>query len=379
MAQESTAEPTPAVPRLVSILLGIAAVFIMLVLMKQFAGIIAPFFLALNLMITVYPLHSWLTKRGTPSWLGAIITMFTVFAILLALVGGMVWSVTQTIKILPNYSDEWYEIYGTVLDFAAKYGLDAQFVGKALQAIDPNQVIGAATSLVSGASGFVSMLTVIIMAIFFMGMDTPGFAPRMSEVAGLRPNAAAALNSFAVGVRKYWLVTTVFGLIVAVLDGIALSILGVPLPIVWAIFSFITNYIPNIGFLIGLIPPAGLALFANGWQTALIVIVIYSLLNFGVQGLIQPRFAGESVGVTPTVSFFSLLLWSSVLGALGSLIALPLTLFFKAILLDMDPKARWAGILGSSAQPTRPSADPALAKKRKTAEKKARQVRPDQS
>lgn len=375
MAQEPHAEATPAIPRLVSILLGIAAVFVMLVLMKQFAGIIAPFFLALNLMITVYPLHSWLTKRGTPSWLGAIITMFTVFAILLALVGGMVWSVTQTIKIMPNYSDEWYAIYGDVLAFAAKYGLDAQFVGKALQAIDPNQVIGAATSLVSGASGFVAMLTVIIMAIFFMGMDIPGFAPRMNAVAGLRPNAAAALNSFAVGVRKYWLVTSLFGLIVAILDGIALAILGVPLPVVWAIFSFITNYIPNIGFLIGLIPPTGLALFANGWQIALIVIVIYSLLNFGVQGLIQPRFAGESVGVTPTVSFFSLLLWSWVLGAIGSLVALPLTLFFKAMLLDMDPKARWAGILGSSEQPTRPSADPVLARKRKSdAERKAKQA-----
>ena len=181
-----------------------------------------------------------------------------------------------------------------------------------------------------------------------MAMDTPGLDKRMRLLDQNRSRISVAIGSFARGVRRYWLVTTVFGLIVAVFDGIALAIMGVPLAIVWAIFSFLTNYIPNIGFVIGLIPPALVALFANGWQTAVLVIVMYSVLNFVIQSIIQPRFAGESVGVTPTVSFVSLLLWAAVLGGMGTLLALPMTLLVKSLVIDADPRARWVNALIAS-------------------------------
>ncbi|MDU3569079.1 MAG: AI-2E family transporter, partial [Cutibacterium avidum] len=146
----------------------------------------------------------------------------------------------------------------------------------------------------------------------------------------------------------YWLVTTVFGLIVALFDWAALLIIGVPLAGVWALFSFLTNYIPNIGFIIGVIPPALLALFGDGWVAALAVIIAYSVLNFVIQSIIQPKFAGDAVGLTPTMSFVSLLLWGWVFGALGTLIALPCSLLVKATLIDHDPGARWANALISS-------------------------------
>lgn len=371
MDPDAKTEAPPTLPRLVSILLGLAAAFACLVLMKQFASIIASAFLALNLVITVYPLHTWLTRKGTPAWLSAIVTMLTVFALLLGLVGGLVWSVARMVAVLPNYADEWNRMYANVLKLAQQYGFETTGLSNVLKTIDPNSVISAATSLVSGASGFVTMLTVVVMAIFFMCMDTPQFAGRMRKVAQVRPRAAEAMSAFAVGVRKYWLVTTIFGLIVAILDGVAVALLGVPLPIVWALFSFLTNYIPNIGFVIGLIPPALVALFANGWQVSVIVIVLYIVLNFGVQGLIQPRYAGESVGVTPTVSFLSLLLWSAVLGGLGSLLALPVTLLVKAVFVDLDPKARWVGILGASNPPEATVQRPRLRNRRKTGEQQA--------
>ena len=131
-------------------------------------------------------------------------------------------------------------------------------------------------------------------------------------------------------------------------DGIALVIVGVPLPLVWVVLSFITNYIPNVGFFIGLIPPALLALFEKGPVASLIVIVAYCVLNFVIQSVIQPKFTGDAVGVTPVASFISLLLWTAVFGALGALLALPLTLMVKSLLLDNDHKARWVGELISS-------------------------------
>ena len=168
---------------------------------------------------------------------------------------------------------------------------------------------------------------------------------RIASIAADRPRIAEALGHFAWGTRQYLLVTTVFGLIVAVLDTIALAILGIPLAITWGLLSFITNYIPNIGFILGVIPPALLGLLTGGPKLMVIVIVVYCVLNTVIQSVIQPRFIGDAVGLSVTVTFVVLFFWSWLLGPLGAILAIPLTLLAKALLVDIDPQAKWADAL----------------------------------
>lgn len=335
-------------PPFVTVTIGLAATLISLVVLREFASVIGPLFLALNLMITAYPVHTWLVRKGTPSWLSATVVSLTVFALLLAIVVGLIWSISEMVGILPEYSAEFTVLYRQLEDLVLSLELEPAAISNILSTLDPTRVLGAATSVLSGASGTVGLIGVVVAAIVFMAMDTPNMAVRLQLIAKGRSRIAVAMGSFARGVRRYWLVTTIFGLIVAVLDGVALAFLNVPLVLVWALFSFLTNYIPNIGFVIGLIPPALVALFANGWQTALVVVITYSVLNFVVQSIIQPRFTGESVGVTPTVSFISLLLWTTIIGGMGTLLALPLTLLVKSLVIDTDPNARWVNALIAS-------------------------------
>lgn len=110
-------------------------------------------------------------------------------------------------------------------------------------------------------------------------------------------------------------------------------------PLSWRIPSCLTNYIPNIGFVLGIIPPALLALVDSGWKSAVIVTVGYSIVNFVIQSIIQPRVTGDAVGLTPTMSFLSLLLWGWVFGGLGALIAPPMSLLVKALLTPTRPRA----------------------------------------
>ena len=139
--------------------------------------------------------------------------------------------------------------------------------------------------------------------------------------------------------------TALFGAIVGVLDAGALWLLGVPLPLVWGFFSFLTNFIPNIGFVIGVIPPALLALLDGGWEAMLWVIVAYSLLNVTIQTFIQPRIVGNSVGLSAEITFISLVVWTYLLGALGALLAVPMTLLLRAIFIDADDRASWVAPL----------------------------------
>jgi AI-2 transport protein TqsA len=129
---------------------------------------------------------------------------------------------------------------------------------------------------------------------------------------------------------------------------VALWIIGVPLPVLWAVLSFLTNFIPNVGFIIGLIPPALLALLTGGVPEMLLVIGVYCVLNFVIQTVIQPRFVGDSVGLAMTTTFVALVFWAWLLGPIGALLAIPLTLLVKALLVDVDPSARWANALAGS-------------------------------
>ena len=126
-------------------------------------------------------------------------------------------------------------------------------------------------------------------------------------------------------------------MIVAVIDTIALAFLGIPVPLLWGLLAFITNYIPNIGFVIGLIPPALLGLLEGGLGADDRRDRVYCVINLVIQSVIQPKFVGDAVGLSTTLTFLSLVFWAWVLGPLGALLAIPLTLLAKALLVDVDP------------------------------------------
>jgi len=193
------------------------------------------------------------------------------------------------------------------------------------------------------------------LIVLFMGLDATHFSRRIAGVGGKRKAIVGALVGFVHGTRTYLVVCTIFRLIVAAIDTTFLWIAGVPLAVLWGLFAFVTNYIPNVGFLIGLVPPALLALLEGGPQLMIAVIVAYSVINFVIQSVIQPKFVGDAVNLSLTLTVLSLLFWSFAIGPLGAILALPLTLLAKALLRDVDPDTRRiSGLLASGSAPQAP-------------------------
>ena len=347
-APSAPQEPAPASagmpwPRALLVLLGIALSFAVLLGLHQLRDYIAPTFLALNLVLAAAPLQRWLV-RLMPAGLAATLTGVGIFSFLLGFFAALGWAAAAMVEELSSaeYRQRYTELYNQVIALLNDYGLEQDTLAQQLESVlDPSRWVGALGSILSDLGSVLTLLTTTVIVIFFLMIDSMSAGRRIGLARDQHPNVANALTSFAQGVRRYWVVTTIFGLIVALLDVIALVWLGVPLALAWGVVSFLTNYIPNIGFVIGLVPPAIVALLANGPLNALLVVVVYSVLNFVVQSLIQPKFTGDAVGVTPTVAFISLLVWAWVLGPVGALLALPATLLVKALLIDADPKARW--------------------------------------
>lgn len=347
-------------PRFVLICLGLAGLAVFLYFVRDLSSIIAPVFLGLNLMIVAYPLQLLLTRR-IHRYLAAVITLVVVLALILVFFGATTWAATELLRELPLYNREFTELWSEVIGLLASVGISQSMLLDQLRQIDASNVMSVVSPLLGNVTSVMSVLVTLIITVFFLAMDSTQIRRRLASIKPVNPRFTAAIVTFSRGVRRYWVVTTVFGLIVALLDVAALAIIGVPLVWVWGVLAFLTNYIPNIGFVIGLVPPALLALLEGGPGPAIAVVAAYSLLNFSVQSIIQPKFTGEAVGVTATMSFLSLLFWYWVLGWLGALLALPATLLLKALLVDADPRASWINILISS-RPPRPDSgkEPAL-------------------
>ena len=188
-------------------------------------------------------------------------------------------------------------------------------------------------------------LLLILSVLLFMSIDSAGWPDRMRAIGHERQNVVDAFTSFAHGTRRFLLVSTVFGLTIAVLDTIVLLVLGVPLALLFGLLSFVANFVPNIGFVIALVPPALFALLVGGPGLMVAVIIPFLVINVVLQTIVQPRFVGDAVGLSVTVTFLALVFWGWVVGLLDALMAIPLTLMAKALLVDLNPETRWINML----------------------------------
>lgn len=328
-----------------------AAVVVVAAGLRQSASIVGPFFLVLTIVITVHPLRNWLVARKVPQWLASTVSLLAVYGLIIVVLGSVVWSLTRLGTTLPEYSTQFQELYQQALGTLAGFGVSSQALSDAAAGLDLSSFAGVARSALSTITSGLSLLALIAALVFFVVFDAAGFGERIETIRSYRPRIADGLEDFAQGTRKYWIVTTVFGFVVAVLNVIALLIIGVPLAFTWGVLAFVTNYIPNIGFLVGLVPPALIALLAAGPPQAIAVVVVYVVINIVVQTLIQPRFTGDAVGISPTVAFLSLIVWAYLLGVLGALLAVPATQFVKSLMVDHSTSGQWFGaFLNSSSR-----------------------------
>jgi AI-2 transport protein TqsA len=335
-----------SLPRGLIILLGIAAALVAALGMRQFSGILGPVLLALVLSIAVHPVRRFADRRGLPAWLGVILSLIAVYGIVAGLFFILVISGIQFAALLQDYAPQFHA--AALLE---SVGISQQQLQSMVNELSPNRLVGLASSVLGGIAGVLSDIVFLIVLLFFTIADAGDFASKLDRITPRGRNLAAAFGQFAHGSRQYLAVATIFGVIVATCDVVALWILDIRYAWLWGLLAFITNYIPNIGFIIGLVPPTIIALLDHDVVTAVIVVIVYSVLNFVIQTIIQPRVVGSTVGLSATLSFLSLIVWATILGAAGAFLAIPLSLLVKSLLVDVDPEHDWVAPLLSSGEP----------------------------
>ncbi len=355
MTERAETEPTTnlsvSLPRALMVLLTLAAATVTIAGMRGLSGLIGPAFLALTLTIAVHPLRGWLVRKRLPGWLATILVLLTVYAFLLAFAISMVVATARFATLLPTYADEMNSTIDDMTAWLKSMGVDQKQIEAVAGSFDVGKLASLAGEVLGSLLDVVGNLFFIVTLILFLVVDASWFPDSLDKTSTDRRPLVTSLASFAKGTRSYLIVSTVFGGIVAVIDTVALYFMGIPAPLLWGLLAFLTNYIPNIGFIIGLIPVAILGLLEGGVGLMLGVIAVYCAVNVVIQSVIQPKVVGDAVGLSASLTFLSLVFWAWVLGALGALLAIPLSLLAKALLVDIDPSTRWLNpLLGDRAK-----------------------------
>ncbi|WP_347977245.1 AI-2E family transporter [Microbacterium sp. ProA8] len=360
MKRDVPPPPAPVLSPGLRVLIVVACAVVVLAGMYFARSLIGPLALAVVLVVICEPVRRPLERRGWPRWTGTTAVIVVAYLVLVVM-GLLLWVAgVQFARLVTDYLDQ---LRGSVDGFVAwlqSVGLDGEATDAAASVLDPSAILRLVSGVGGTVIGVATALFFVVSYIIFMAADAARYRDAERVFGAARRPALARIGRLNTGIRRYYVVNASFGAVVAIIDGLALWALGVPAPIVWAVLAFVTNFVPNIGFVLGLIPPAVLAFVVGGWPMLLAVIAIYSVVNVVLQVLVQPKFVSDAVDLSLTLSFFSVIFWTFVIGPLGAILSIPLTLFVRALVLEGDPGSLWLRWLSGdrTATPAEAARDP---------------------
>jgi AI-2 transport protein TqsA len=294
------------------------------------ASIINPILLAAVITITVLPVPSRLTKRGMPGWLALVVSILLVVLLLGLVIATVFFSITKLTTEIPTY----------MASASQQASADLSVTEGSETSTQIEQVTLSLGPVVTGLLTSVLDLLVqfgLALAIFFFMISAALSLPAPSRL-GLDPSmpVVGRVTALTEDVRKYMTVLTGVNFLVGLGDTVFLLFLGVDYALLWGLLAWFMGYIPSIGFIIALIPPVLMAYAQYGLPTALVVLVGYVLINGGVQNFYQPKVMGDRLRISPVIVFIGLFVWGYLLGGIGAILAVPLTLLVLIIMENFE-------------------------------------------
>ena len=341
-------------PEFVRALVIAAAVCVIVISLKLSAGFLSPILVGLWITMLCIPLVDTLRRRGVPGWLAILLPVGTLVSIMFVGAYLVVAWIAEFVNDIPTYQAQLS---------AKRAELDAWLTGRGItmpaansdHQINFSTIISFIESVLPTTIQAVASILFIVLILAYALVETDSARARLKQALGPGNPNLARLSLFVQVVGKAMGVRALLGGAAAFFDGVLLIILGVPQVGLWVVISFICSFIPYIGYWIALIPPVLVALAMHGIGTAVVVFFGYWFINGFFDSIVGPKVQGNMLNLSPVVTMIAVLFWGALFGAIGGMMALPLTLGIKILLLDAFPESRWFSMVIES--DPRPDAD----------------------
>ncbi|WP_199608902.1 AI-2E family transporter [Flocculibacter collagenilyticus] len=324
-------------------LLICACLIIILAGIKAASAIIVPFLLSVFIAIICNPLVSWLMRLKLPKSLAVFTVILLALTIGLSIAGLVGQSFNDFSLQMPTYKTKLSEELTWIVNKLAEFNI---FINKEqlLSLFDPSIAMSMVAKMLSGLGGVMANLFLIILTVIFMLFEASSI-PKKIHVALDDPTMKLQhIDRFLHSVNRYLAIKTVISLITGVIVTIMLWAFGVDYFLLWGVVAFLMNYIPNIGSIFAAVPAVLTALVVLGPAQAGFIGLGYILINTLMGNVIEPRYMGRGVGLSTLVVFLSLIFWGWLLGTVGMLLSVPLTMIVK-IALEASDEGNWLATL----------------------------------
>ena len=325
------------------ILVGAAAVIVVIAGMRTAAPLVVQIFLASLLAILSAGPTAALKRQGLPTGVAVLLVIAGMVAAGVV-VGSLIGtSLAELTRVFPTYQSRLDAQLTTALSWLGERGMNLPD-GGITDLFDAGAMLSAVGQIMAGVRGLVTNGAVILLLVVFMLLEASSFPDKLRAAWGQDSGALTGFQQFSESVKRYLIIKSIMSAATGISVTLLLLVTGVDFPILWGFLAFFLNFVPNIGSVIAAIPPVFLALVQFGLGRALVVALGFLVVNIFWRNLIEPRVMGRGVGLSPLVIFLSLIFWAWVLGPVGMVLSVPLTMILK-IAFESSPHTRRLAIL----------------------------------
>lgn len=320
---------------------ALAAIVVVLGAIHLAAGVVVPLLVAVCLTIAFEPVARAVAARGWRPAITSVVTVAVIGAVLAIAALAAVGVVGDLLAQAPQHADAAERLRAGAVEW-----LNAHDLTRAAVRVEQMEGEAWLASVAAGSielvAGLLSAIALVVLLTVFIQLEAPGFPARLRRALGAADRAAQAERTLAAltDIQRYLVVKIASGIAKALLVGLATWVLDIGYPLLWAGLAFVLNFLPVLGPLAAGVPPVLLALLARGPAGAVATGVALLVINVAVGAVLEPRVLGRVVGLSPLVVVLAVALWALVLGPVGAVLAVPLTMVCK-LALEQHPDLSW--------------------------------------
>lgn len=334
---------TPSSSGVVKAILVTAALFVVLAGVKTATNILVPFLLSSFIAIICNPLVTKIEKYRIPKSIAVLVVIMIFVSIVLSLAGLVGKSLSELSALMPVYREQLKGQLSWVIEQLANFNIVLS-TSLVTEYVDPAAAMGLAADMLSGLGNAMANLFLIIITVVFMLFEAPSLSQKLHLAFDDPQMRLRQIDRFLSSVNNYLAIKTLVSIATGCCVSLMLWLFGLDFPLLWGVLAFLLNYIPNIGSIIAAVPAMSLAILQLGAAQAGFIGLGYLIINTVMGNVVEPRYLGKGLGLSTLVVFLSLIFWGWLLGTVGMLLSVPLTMVIK-IALESSKEGRWFAVL----------------------------------
>lgn len=329
-------------------LLVAAAAVILAAGLRAAAVAVVPVLLGVFLAVIGAPLLDRLRRlplpggRRLPQGIAVLLTISAGITVVVSLALVLTTSFRGLAEAAPRYEQRFAAMADEGRAWLAQRGVPVD--ATLPQMLGPEQVLGLFRGTAATVTRLLTQLVLVVLVLAFALMEGPRLPAKLHAAFGESFRAEERLAKVAAEVQVYLRVKTLVSLATGVGCGLWVALLGIDFAFLWGFLAFVLNFIPNLGSILAAAPPTLLALVQHGPGSAIAVVIGILVVNQVMSSVVEPHLMGRSLGLSPLVVILSLVAWGFVLGGVGIVLAVPVTMTLK-ILLENSEDLRWLAVL----------------------------------